>query len=229
MVHNSMPNVLRGQFLTKPYPSDTRSIQERTRDQVQMTTDISFAKSYAVFFASFILLTYLVAYIKQDTRSELDILKSEICSAVPASALCKNPTVLPLVDSIATKHGVPTRLIVWIYNAESTLWTHFNKPACAGYRNWAGLKWRKFHDNSVQYYQENRRKPDSNWCWLYKFDSFEQATESLALTLSRGYSSCLKDKWTASEQTKCISYAYVWDPNKAEQSWISRVSRFYSS
>lgn len=78
-----------------------------------MTTDISFAKSYAVFFASFILLTYLVAYIKQDTRSELDILasdvnlsqlKSEICSAVPASALCKNPTVLPLVDSIATKH-----------------------------------------------------------------------------------------------------------------------------
>lgn len=62
-----MPNILRGHFTNKPYPVDTRSIQERTRDQVQLVSDLSFAKQYAVFFCSFILLAYIVAWIRQDT------------------------------------------------------------------------------------------------------------------------------------------------------------------
>jgi hypothetical protein len=116
----SVPNILRGHFLTKPTPP-VLSLMETTRDQVQLATDLSFAKQYAVFFCSFILLAYIVAWIRQDTRSELDILRSEICAKVPASPACKHPEVLTLIDTVATKHNVPTRLITGIYFAESTL------------------------------------------------------------------------------------------------------------
>lgn len=221
----SVPNILRGHFLTKPTPP-VLSILETTRDQVQLATDLSFAKQYAVFFCSFILLAYIVAWIRQDTRSELDILRSEICAKVPASPACKHPEVLTLIDTVATKHNVPTRLITGIYFAESTLWINFNKPPCSQYHNWAWLKWRKFHDNSVEYYSTNRKRPDANGCWLYRFDSFEWAT-LMSLTLSKWYHTCFRDNKLPENQTKCISWAYVWAPDKAEQSWINRVSVFY--
>lgn len=219
--------MLKLHLLPKP-PAPVLSVQEQTRDKIQLATDINFAKSYAVFFCSFILLIYLVAWIKQDTRSELTKLRAEICDKVPSSPACKHPEVLELIDTVATKHNVPTRLITGIYFAESTLWINFNKEPCSQYHNWAWLKWRKFKDGRpTEYYQANRRKPDSNGCWLYKFESFEQATESLALTLSRWYHTCFRDNKLPENQTKCISYAYVWAPDVPEQSWINRVSLFY--
>ncbi len=215
--------MLKLHLLPKP-PAPIRSIQERTQEQVALHTDIEFMKAYATFFVIFISLAYLFnamrIQLQEDTVSDIMKLKQEICDTVPASALCINPRPLYVMDEIAQAHQVPVRLLVGIYFAESTLGTRFNRPQCSSYRNWSWLKWRKFPNWSVQYYSTDRSKPDSNWCWLYKFDSFEEATTALALTISLGYRTCNND-------TTCISYAYVGKPNVAEASWIRNVSRFY--
>lgn len=71
-------------------------------------------------------------------------------------------------------------------------------------------------------YAANRKKPDKNGCWLYRFTSVEQATESLVNTLAIGYKGC-------DHKVSCIAYAFVGDPNVAEPSWINRVGKFYRS
>lgn len=220
-----MPNILKLEFLSNK-PADLRTLQERTADRVAFHTDINFAKSYAVFFLSFVLLSYLVAALKTDTRSELDILKQEICDTVPESPLCIHPDPLIKLDAIATQHGISPRLLTGIYFAESRLWTHFSKPACASYHNWWWMKWKKSDQSPAVFYQADRSKPDANGCWLYEFESFEEATTSLAKTLSLWFKWCFQHI-LEEEQTKCISYAYVGNPSVAEQSWINRVSQFY--
>jgi uncharacterized FlgJ-related protein len=125
-----------------------------------------------------------------------------------------------MVDRVASEKWVPTRLVVGIANAESSIWLNFNKWACSGYNNWFGLKGRKYDDGKVVMYALNRKKPDSNGCYLYKFSTLEEWVRSLVNTISMWYKGCKND-------VKCISYDYCGDPAVSEKSWVSNVERFY--
>lgn len=69
-------------------------------------------------------------------ETDIDTLHSEICHKVPESPLCDDIELLRRIDSIGREKGVPTRLLVGISFAESTIGTHFNKSACKSYNNW---------------------------------------------------------------------------------------------
>lgn len=103
--------------------------------------------------------------------------------------------------------------------AESTLGTNYNKPACKSYNNPYGIKGRKYDNGKVEWYTKTKGRADSNGCWLYKFDSIDEATYSLANTISIGYKGC-------NNSVRCLSYSYVGHPDVAEESWIKRVSQF---
>lgn len=193
---------------------------ERLQDQAQLQKDIWFAKVYWLFLLSMFLLATIAATFREDPDS-IETIHAEICDHNQKSPLCADLSLLKRVDTIASKKKVPTRLVIGIWNAESTLGTNFNKWACASYNNWAWLKGRKFDDGRVEMYAVNRRKPDKNGCWLYRFDSVEQATESLVNTIAIGYKGC-------AHKTECIAYDFVGNPNVAERSWIQRVEKFYS-
>lgn len=146
-------------------------------------------------------------------------LQKKICKKAVESPLCKDIEILRRIDTIATSKWVPTTLILGIMLAESTLATNYNKPICKTYNNPYWIKGRKYDNGKIEWYTKTKGRPDSNWCWLYKFDSIDEATYSLANTISIGYKSC-------NNNVRCISYAYVGDPNVAEESWIARVQSF---
>ena len=227
---HTMCDIRKLHFLPKPI-SPVTSLQESTRERALTAANISFAKTYATLLASFVLLSYIVAWTTQAKVSDIleptPSLHEEICDRVPDSPLCSEPKLFDSLESIASEHWVPARLLAGIYFAESRLWTHFSSEPCSSYNNWWGMKWKKTSAAPAVFYQENRRKPDPQGCWLYRFNSFEEATESLAKTLSLAYTSCLSPQLPNENQTKCISYAYVGSPQVAEQSWINRVSLFY--
>lgn len=206
-------------FLPKPEaPILTRA--ERLAERIETEKQILFVKFYGLAVVILLLMIWFVRVCFWE--SELEILHDEICDHVPSSLLCTDYDFLERVNKIAEDKNVPVRLLIGVWNAESTLGTHFNKPICSTYHNWAGLKWRKFDDGHVEMFAINRKKPDENGCWLYKFDDLEQATQSLANTIALWYKGC-------NMKTECIAYDFVWDPNIAEPSWISRVSKFYKT
>jgi len=146
-------------------------------------------------------------------------LHAKICQKTSKSPLCEDIEILRRIDSIAREKGVPTGLIIGIMFAESTLGINFNKEVCAHYNNPYGIKGRKYDTGKVEWYTKTKWRPDENGCWLYKFDSIDEATYSLANTISIGYKSC-------NNSVRCLSYSYVWHPDVAEESWIKRVSQF---
>lgn len=156
---------------------------ERLEERAQMQKDIAFAKLYAVFLLGVFLVSMIVSVFEEDPDS-VENIHEEICQAVPKSPLCDDIEDLRTVDSMAKKKGVPTRLLIGIWNAESTIGTNFNRPVCYSYYNWAGLKGKKFDDGRVEMYAADRRKPDANGCWLYKFESWEDGVNSFLNTLA---------------------------------------------
>lgn len=146
-------------------------------------------------------------------------LHSKICKTTEKSPLCEDIEILRRIDSIAREKWVPTGLIIGIMFAESTLATNYNKPACAHYNNPFGIKGRKYDTGKVEWYTKTKGRADSNWCWLYKFDSIDEATYSLANTISIGYKAC-------NNSVRCLAYSYVWHPEVAEESWMNRVNKF---
>lgn len=150
----------------------------------------------------------------------MEELHEEICQKVPESPLCGDIELLRRIDSIGREKGVPTRLLIGIMFAESTLNTHFNKPACAHYNNPYWIKWRKYDTGKVVWYTKTKGKPDENGCWLFRFDSIEQATYSLANTISLWY-------WKCKNNVVCISFAYVGNPEVSEKSWVNRIEMWH--
>ena len=198
-----------------------------------------FWKWILIIFLSLIVLAILVTAFKVEWMSEedsdkiiellnsvplhqetnIDTLHSEICDKVPESPICWNIELLRRIDIIGQSKWVPTRLLIWVAYAESHIGVNFNREACRGYNNWFWLKGKKYDTWKVVWFTKNK-KADSNWCWLYKFESIEDGFYSLANTISVGYKGCKND-------TKCLSYGYVWNPDVPEQSWINHVSMWY--
>lgn len=202
-------------FITKPEaPIMTR--KERIENQKLYERWTRELKQY---FCAFMLIPLFILFFREDPDS-VKTLHQEICQIQPKSPLCTDIRSLEILNTIATRKWVPTRLMLWIYNAESSLWINFNKKECYAYYNWAGLKGKMDDSGKVTMYATNRKKPDKNGCWLYRFSSWEEAVNSLANTLSIGYRACKM-------KTRCIAYDYVWKPDIAEESWIRNVEIFY--
>lgn len=161
-------------------PTMTRA--ERLAERVETERQVLFVKFYGL---GVLILIFMIGFVKiVFAEDDLQTLHAEICQAVPKSPLCEDFEDLRTVDTLAKKKGVPTRLLVGIWNAESTIGTRFNKAVCYSYYNWAGLKGKKFDDGRVEMYADNRRKPDANGCWLYKFKSWEDGVNSFLNTLA---------------------------------------------
>lgn len=151
--------------------------------------------------------------------TDIDELYNQICAKVPNSPICWNKELLKRIDTIGQQKWVPTRLLIGVSYAESHIGVNFNREACRGYNNWFWLKWKKHDNGKVEWFTKDRKK-DANGCWLYKFQSIEEWFYSLANTISLGYKSCQNN-------TTCLAYWYVGNPNVAEPSWIKHVSMWY--
>jgi hypothetical protein len=146
-------------------------------------------------------------------------LHAKICKTTLKSPLCEDIEILRRIDTIGREKWVPVWLLVGIMFAESTLGTNYNKPACKSYNNPYWIKGRKYDTGKVEWYTTTKGRADSNGCWLYKFDSIDEATYSLANTISIGYAGC-------NNSVRCLSRKYVGHPDIEEESWINRVSLF---
>lgn len=149
---------------------------------------------------------------------ETQKLHAKICQTTSKSPLCEDIEILRRIDSIAREKGVPTGLIIGIMFAESTLGTNYNLPICKTRNNPYWIKGRKY-DNGKTVMYNNGKGRDSDGCYLYPFESLDEATYSLANSISIGYKGCNND-------VVCLSYKYVWDPLKSEVSWVNRVNKF---
>lgn len=122
-----------------------------------------------------------------------------------------------LAKQIFEDRGVPFWIALWIMNAESTLGKNYAKWCNSTYNNWWGIKWKKLDDGTNV---KDQPIPDANGCWMYRFDSMDDYFQSKANTLWIGYKAC----FSRDNPIRCISFAYVWDPNIAETSWINNVA-----
>lgn len=156
---------------------------------------------------------------------ELDELFKSVCDAKPSSPICDRATFYRLYK--ITEERLPWKnffpILLGITNAESSLGTAYAKNNkgwfCTWYNNLWGIKHKKTDDwKSVK----DQKIPDTNGCYLYKFDSIEDYWISKVNTIRYGYKGCVN----STTPIKCMSYAYVGDRNVAEISWINNVSIF---
>lgn len=156
----------------------------------------------------------------------LNWLHKKVCDVQVNSPLCKDRDLFNRLYVI-TEERIPNKnffpIMLGITNAESSLGLNFarnNKWGfCNNYNNWWWVKWRKTDDNkSVR----DQKIPQSDGCWLYKFDSVEDYWISKTNTLRYGYKGCID----SSTPVRCISFAYVGKRDVAEPSWIRNVSIF---
>lgn len=156
----------------------------------------------------------------------LDALHAKVCKKQINSPLCKDRALFDRLYHL-TEERLPNKqffpILLWITNAESSLGLNFAKDrvwgTCTGRNNWWGIKW-KMNDDGTR--QKDQSIPDKYGCYLYQFDSIESYWISKINTFRYGYKWCIDHKtpiW-------CISWAYVWDRNVHEQSWIRNVSIF---
>ncbi len=156
---------------------------------------------------------------------ELDELFKKVCKSKPPSPICDRATFDRLYK--ITEERLPWKnffpILLGITNAESSLGTAYAKNNkgwyCTGYNNLGWIKYRKTDDwKSVR----DQKIPDTNGCYLYKFDSIDDYWISKVNTIRYGYKGCVN----STTPIKCMSYAYVGDRNVAETSWINNVSIF---
>jgi hypothetical protein len=202
-------------------PEYTQTRHEWIADQESMKLQNEIMKIYLAVVIPFIFFVFvfsgIIQYINRDTIYKMH---DQICQTTPKSLLCYNFKVLEDIDALAKEKNVPTRLVLGIMFAESSNFTNFNKPICKTYNNPYGIKGAMDDNWKVEWYKGKKWKGDANGCWLYKFESVQEATKSLLNTLSIGYKKC-------ENSVTCIAYSYVGQAHVAEQSWIDRVNTYY--
>jgi hypothetical protein len=147
------------------------------------------------------------------------LLMSRICwTAKGRSPMCNDWSMYYSWKQIFEDAGVPRGIALWIMNAESNIWVNYAWTCDSSWNNRGGIKYRKNSDWSVA----KDQKIPNNGCRLYKFDTIDDYFKSKANTLWIWYKACFDGR---NEAIKCISYAYVWNPNVAEPSWIKNVAK----
>lgn len=156
----------------------------------------------------------------------LNNLHTKVCDKQINSPLCKDRELFDRLYHI-TEERLPNKqfypILLGITNAESSLWLNFAKDnkwgTCDWRNNWGGIKW-KINDDWTR--QKDQKIPDSDGCYLYKFDSIEEYWKSKVNTVRFWYKWCVDSK----TPIRCMSYAYVGNRYVAEESWIKNTSIF---
>lgn len=206
-----------------PYPeTPILTRQERLYQRQLWSRDLQMMKTYGLLVIGIFLTCYIGSLFASlnDWKEEKASLHQKICQERKDSVFCTDTELFDRYVEASHKKWVPPGLVFGIMFAESSLHTNYNKPVCKSYNNPFWLKWYKQDDWRLDWYTQNRGRADAQGCWLYKFASLEEWLNGLLNTISMGYKKCEND-------VTCISYAYVGDPNKAEESWIGRVNKFY--
>lgn len=180
------------------------------------------------------------SWIVETEKSVLDRVWGKVCKKQPSSPLCKDKELLKRLYEI-TEARLPWKnwfpILIGITNAESSLGLDFAKDTqwwtCFGRNNWWGTKYQINDDNTREYkrtlngfnYEYNKAKRlhnDQYWCNLYPFKDIEEFWITKVNGMRFGY------KWCIDHETpiKCLSYAYVGNPNVSEASWVRNVSEF---
>jgi len=162
------------------------------------------------------------------------ILMDRICKITKNwwSPLCNNWSLYNAGKAIFEARKFSREVALGIMYAESHIWANYYGTCDKSWNNWGGIKWRKIDngDNVKDQKIPNWRK-DYNWnsvrdkwevCRLYKFNSTEDYFVSKANTLWLWYGDCM-NRWSNYNILRCISFAYVWDRNVAEKSWINNA------
>lgn len=165
-------------------------------------------------------------FINSQQLEYISHLQNLVCDYQKNSPLCTEDWLIEKLY-ILTEERLPWKnffpILLGITNAESSLWLNFAKDrvwwTCVWRNNWWWVKWRKTDTwESVK----DQKIPDQYGCYLYKFDSIEDYWISKVNTIRYWYKGCVDSK----TPVRCLSYAYVWDWNVAEESWIRNVSIF---
>ena len=159
-------------------------------------------------------------------KSNLKKIHEKICAIQPKSPLCTDFSLLQRLEKI-TADRIPDNqhifpILLGITNSESSLGTNYAPhTGCSQYNNLGGVKWRKNDDGSTQ---KDQKIPQSDGCWLYRFDSLEDYWKSKVNTIRYGYAGCLADNPTTTLQ--CISRWYVRGNGIVKPDWVRNASVF---
>ena len=164
----------------------------------------------------------------------IDETHKKICDKQINSPLCKDKELLARLyriteDRIPGKNMFP--ILIWITNAESSLWLNFAKDSvggkCDGRNNWWGTKY-QILDNNTRVYSRKlnwfdyKNSKDQFGCNLYPFESIEEFFITKVNGMRFGYKSCIESK----TPIDCIWRTYVkWDW-KSKPSWNNNVAYF---
>lgn len=156
---------------------------------------------------------------------ELDELFNNVCKSKPSSPICDRATFDRLYkiteDRLPWKNFFP--ILLGITNAESSLGTAFAKNNkgwyCTGYNNLGGVKYKKDDEwKSIR----DQKIPQSDWCYLYKFESIDDYWISKVNTIRYGYKWCINSK----TPIDCIGRYYVQWNGLSKPNWNKNVSIF---
>lgn len=207
-----------------PYPETPILTREQRLYQRQIwEKDLKMMKTYWLLLLGIFFTCYIGSLFASlnDGKEEKASLHHKICQERKDSVFCTDTELFDRYIDASHKKWVPPGLVFGIMFAESSFHTNYNKPVCKSYNNPFGLKGYKKDDGSLEWYPREKGWYDKNGCWLFKFESLEEWLNGLLNTISVGYKKCEND-------VRCISYAYVGNPDVAEESWIWRVSKFYT-
>ena len=120
------------------------------------------------------------------------------------------------LKTISTNKWVEFWLLVWITYAESHIWANYSSSACIDYNNRSWIKRAKHDDGTTT----KTKLPDTNWCWIYKFDTIGNYWNSFANSIKMWYID--KDCKTP----ECISQYRVRSDWAVKDRWSNRVNMF---
>lgn len=165
----------------------------------------------------------IVEKVEQEHNERDLILMDRICKYSTingnVSPLCWNKDLFEKLKKISIDKWVDFWLMLWIAQAESHIWANYAKWCWPEYHNLWWVKARKL-DNWQTI--KDQILPDSNGCWLYKFNSIEDYWESKANSLKLWY---INKQCTTPE---CISKWYVKWNWVVKPDWSDRVRIFYN-
>jgi len=156
---------------------------------------------------------------------ELDELFANVCKTKPSSPICDRATFDRLYK--ITEERLPWKnffpILLGITNAESSLGTAYAKNNkggfCTGYNNLGGVKYKKDDEwKSIR----DQKIPQSDWCYLYKFESIDEYWKSKVNTIRYGYRGCINSK----TPVDCIGRYYVQWNGLSKPNWNKNVSIF---
>lgn len=202
-------------------------LEKDTKELIDIDSEIEkeFGTGSVVVWTSTASTVAVHSWIKTERTEELERLNKEVCKKNINSPICERETFYRLYK--ITEERLPWKnffpILLGITNAESSLGTAYAKNNkgwyCTGYNNLGGVKYKKDDEwKSIR----DQKIPQSDWCYLYKFESIDEYWKSKVNTIRYGYKGCINSK----TPVDCIGRYYVQWNGLSKPNWNRNVSIF---